>query len=250
MGKFNGVAMLVTSSGRDVNVEWALSLAAFQYPVGMSVAWFLAKGKERGPQRDALAEKALEIGAEFTMFLDDDTISPNYTIQQLHYQLCQHPDAAVCGGIYCTKATPPEPLVFKEIGAGVFWQWKLGEVFECKGLGTGSMMIRTDVLNHISKPWFVDTQTAPVGESENYNGIEMPICKRSGTDDLYFCKKVSDAGYKILAHGGVLPVHVDSEGKFYSLPLDSYPCKEYEKEIGEALKSGKTNLVFKSPSNN
>ena len=97
MGKFNGVAILITSSGRDVSMDWALSLPTFQYPVGMSVAWFLAKGLARGQQRDALAQKALDIGADYMMLLDDDTISPNYTIQQLHYRLANNPDAGVCG---------------------------------------------------------------------------------------------------------------------------------------------------------
>lgn len=244
MGNFNGVAILITSSGRSVDIDWSLSLPSFQYPIGMSVAWFLAKGQDRGPQRDALAKRAVEIGAPYMFFLDDDTICPNYTIQQLHYQLNQNDDAAVCGGIYFTKSSTPEPLVFKELEAGPYWKWKLGDVFPCKGLGTGCMMIRTECLKNIPEPWFVDTQEAPVGQTVDYNGVAIPQSKKSGTDDLFFCRKVSDAGYVILAHGGVLPVHVDQDGKQYSMPLDSYPCREWKEQIEEARAAGKSAMTF------
>lgn len=244
MGKFNGIAMLVTSSGRPVHIEWALSLPALQYPMGMSVAWFLARGKERAEQRDALASRAAEIGAEYMFFLDDDTVCPNYTLQQLHYEMAQRPDVGVIGGIYCTKAEPPEPLVFKELGGGPFYEWTLGDVFECKGIATGAMMIKTSILKNIPKPWFKDFQDAPIGKKVDYNGVVFDEYKDSGTDDLYFCRKVTEAGYKILAHGGVLPVHIDQEGKYYTLPLDSYPCKSFDKEIAQAKAEGKRNLII------
>jgi hypothetical protein len=43
------------------------------------------------------------------------------------------------------------------------------------------------------------------------------------TDDIYFCRKVREAGMRILAHGGVLPGHWDEHGNVYFLPDDSYP---------------------------
>lgn len=242
--KFNGVAVLIPSSGRGVSIEWAMSLATFQYPVGLSVAWFLCKGSQRAEQRETLMQRGLEIGAEWLMWIDDDTICPNYTIQQLHYQLNQHPDAAICGGIYCTKTSQPEPLVFAEIGGGPFYNWKLGDVFECKGLGTGCMLIRAAALRDIPQPWFQEVSAAPVGKTATYNGVEVPVTKEDGTDDLYFCRKVTEAGWKILAHGGVLPVHVGQDGKFYSLPIDSLPCRDYRAELEEAARSGKRELVF------
>ena len=245
MAKFPGIAMLVTSSGRPVCIDWALSLPALQYPMGMSVAWLKAQGLERGNQRDALAEKAIEMGAEWLFFLDDDVICPNYTIQQLHYELAQQPEVGVIGGIYCTKSPQPEPLVFKELGGGPYYGWTLGEVFEVKGIATGSMMIRASILKNIPKPWFVDHDIAPVGEIVTYNGVESPRARNASTDDLYFCRKVDEAGFKILAHGGILPVHVDEDQNFYTLPLDSYPCKNFSKEIAQAKAEGKRNLVIR-----
>lgn len=244
MAKFNGVAMLCPSSGRGVTIEWAMALATFQYPVGLSVAWFLCKGSDRAAQRETLMTRGLEIGADWLMWIDDDTISPNYTVQQLHYQLQCHPDAAICGGIYCTKAPQPEPLVFREIGGGPCYDWKLGDVFECKGLGTGCMMIRSAALKDIPQPWFQEVTAAPVGKTANYNGVQVPVNKENGTDDLYFCQKVTDAGWKIYAHGGVLPVHVDQDGKYYTLPIDSPPCSEHREALKAMAASGKSELII------
>lgn len=244
MAKFNGVAIAVTSSGRPVNIEWALSLPSLAFPVGMSAAWLLAKGSERGKQRDALAQRALDIGADYLFLIDDDTISPHTAIRDLHYELAQRPDAALIAGIYCTKEERPSPLVFESLGGGPFYNWTLGDVFECAGVGTGCMLIRTKVLNDIPKPWFVDFSEAIAGQSVEINGLTFPQAKSEGTDDLYFCKKVTEAGYKILAHGGVLPVHVDQDGKMYTLPLDSYPCKAFDAQIAQAKADGKRNLII------
>lgn len=217
-----------------------MAISSLGFPVGMNHFKFVSKptpGNEpkhlRDLQREALAEKAVKVGAEYMMWVDDDTIPPPTAIQELFFVLSQHPEAAICGGIYCTKQIPPSPIVFKELGAGPFWHWTLGEVFECKGLGTGCMMVRTSIMKDIPKPWFKDTSESYLGETENFNGVEVKITGRTGTDDTYFCKKVSDAGHIILAHGGILPVHVDynDNNKGYKLPENSYPVLSYKAQF-------------------
>src|SRR6185437_10102 len=127
MSKFNGMAVMFASSGRFVPLDFAFSLASFQYPVGMSSIYLKATGSDRGAQRQALLERAIEIGAEYAIFLDDDTVCPAATMQQLHYVLANTPNAAICGGIYCTKTPIPMPIVFQEIGGGPFYDWTLGD---------------------------------------------------------------------------------------------------------------------------
>jgi len=202
----------------------------------MSSIYLKATGSDRGAQRQALLERAIEIGAEYAIFLDDDTVCPAATMQQLHYVLANTPNAAICGGIYCTKTPIPMPIVFQEIGGGPFYDWTLGDIFECKGLGTGCMMIRTSLVKDIPKPWFYEACEAPADEMVDLPGGKVNLAKRTGTDDLYFCQKVSDAGLKIMAHGGVLPVHMDQDGKYYTLPPDCHPCKSFD-EKQAALKS-------------
>lgn len=225
-GLFIGLA----SSGRSVRMQWSLSLINLvtNLPVGCHSTWMIEAGPDRAGNRERLAEKAIEAGARYLFFLDDDTICPNTTFKLLAYELEKNPRIMVAGGIYCTKEAIPHPLVFKEIGGGPFWTWKAGEVFDCAGLGTGCMMIKTEVFKHLPKPWFFEPYDTPTNESRMIGDREVPITHRSGTDDLYFCQKVADAGFRIVAHGGVLPVHMDENGIVYALPQDSYPLQREE----------------------
>ena len=239
IAKPNGIVVLVPSNGRPVCMEWAAALASFTYPVGMNHFLYVSKtdpnaGHTRAEQREMLAEMAVKINAEYMMWIDDDTVCPAGTIQELFYILAQNPNVAIAGGIYCTKSHPAEPIVFLELGGGPHWRWTLGDIFPCAGLGTGSMMVRTSVLKELPKPWFQDTSKATLGETEVRGGETINVAGRTGTDDLYFCKKVAEAGYGIVAHGGVLPVHVDysvTPHVPYKLPKNSYPVTSYAEKL-------------------
>jgi hypothetical protein len=223
---FNGMVIGVATSGRQVDFRWALSLPSLGAPVGMSVGWIAKRGKDRAANRQFIAEKTVKAGAPYLYMMDDDTVSPNFALQYLHAEIEKDPSIMVCGGIYCTKTLPPQPIVFKKLGGGPYYRWKVGDVFECEGLGCGAMLIKTEVFKHLKKPWFLEPNICPVDKVITIAGEQSALMGESGTDDLYFCKKVSDAGFKIMAHGGVLPVHLDQEGNMYTLPLDSYPCQD------------------------
>jgi hypothetical protein len=219
------IAIGVASSGRPVDLRWSLSLPQLAPPVGMSVIWLAKKSLDRAANREIIAEAAINMKAPLLFFLDDDTICPNFTLRYLHDAIERDPSTMVCGGIYCSKTDPPAPLVFKVIGGGPFYRWKVGEVFECAGLGAGAMLIKTEVFSRLQKPWFKEPDETSADETIVLGGTSVTRARLSGTDDLYFCKKVTDAGFKIMAHGGVLPVHLDQDGKMYTLPMDSYPCQ-------------------------
>jgi len=239
-----GVCVVIPSSGRYVPIEFAMSMAMLAYPVGMNHAWQISKADPkcktmtRDIQRETLAEKALALGAEFMMCFDDDTVPPSHAIQSLWYVLSQNPKAAIAGGIYCTKSDFPEPIVYMNLGDGAFWNWTLGDVFKCAGIGTGCMMVRLSALKNIPKPWFQDS----LGNSQPYKtkigDLELNVVDDKRSDDLYFCTKVAEAGYEIIAHGGVLPLHFDQDGQSYHLPDDSYPMVSYMKKREEFVKKG------------
>src|SRR5277367_1849987 len=123
-----GVFVALASSGRTVDIRWALSLPALMsnIPVGMHSTMMIEISHDRARNREVLAEKAIEAGSRYLFMLDDDTICPNTTLKALIYEIEKDPKIMVAGGIYCTKEALPNPLVFKRIGDGSFWTWKAG----------------------------------------------------------------------------------------------------------------------------
>jgi len=228
MSTVPGLYIGIPSSGRCVDIRWALSLQglAANAPVGSFVTIQIQISTDRAANREYLAEQAIAAGARYLFMVDDDTVCPNTTLKQLTYEIEKDPKIMVAAGIYGTKEYPSMPLVFKRMGDGAFWHWKHGEVFDCEGLGTGAMLIKTEVFQHLEKPWFYEPNEAPVGESIKMGNKVVPIMHRSGTEDLYFCRKVLDAGFRIVAHGGVIGLHVGQDGTPYGLDPSAFPLRK------------------------
>jgi len=112
--------------------------------------------------------------------------------------------------------------VFERPYGGAFWRWKKGDVFEIAECATACILIRTSVFTTLPKPWFRDLNTM---EECVAAGMYAPgqFDRGSMTDDIYFCTKARAAGHKLLAHGGVLPLHWNRKGAYAELPPDSYP---------------------------
>lgn len=249
--KFKGLALGYASARPYVHIAWHCAVNSLVYPVGMNRLNIVSikdpkkKEQTRDAQRENIAEKAYDQKMEFLLCIDDDTVPPQQTITELFYQMQLHPNAAIIGGIYPTKTNPPQPIVFMEIGGGPYWGWTVGDVFQCAAIGAGCMMIRVPFLDRIPKPWFKDTAVAlaPI-DSHSENGAR--IVGSSGTDDVFFCKKATDAGFEVWAHGGVLPQHiemrVDEDGDdapiFHKLGIDTPPFQRYL-ERQAALKAQK-----------
>jgi hypothetical protein len=230
-----GLVVGMPTRGKKVGFEWALNLAVQNYPMNVHrcinvkkcVDYGAAKNRKPGEVgvdegRNMIVRNAIEMKAPYIYFWDDDVAPPPNACRLLLYDLEQDDDLWIAGGIYCSKEDPPQPLVFKGDGVGSYWKWKAGERFECTGLGTGAMMIRTEIFSKLPEPWFktLDEDMPP----EGYTMLRQ-------TDDLYFCNRVIEAGGKILADANVLCVHWDYDTdppKAYYLPLDSYPMQGAE----------------------
>ena len=210
-----GLAIAIPFSGRAVSPEFALCLSAQNFPLNMRRNLFAIKGKPVDEARNELALNAIKAQCKYTWFLDDDVAPPFHAVRSLINQLENADEKTmVCGGIYCYKYSPTEPVVFRGEGLGAFWKWKQGDVFEVTSIGTGCMLIKTEVFEKIPKPWFktVDTATWQMN------------------DDIWFCQQVREAGFKILADGNSLCTHFDWDGDAqdfvpYELSEDTYPLR-------------------------
>lgn len=211
--------------------EWAITLANLQWPTNTNVAWAPVKGMGTGEARQCISEETLKLGAPLLFCLDDDVQLPPDAPRLLMETMSQAPDdVMVVGGIYTTKRHPPEPLVYVGgNGHGPHWKWKKGDIFECSGIATGCMLIKTEVFKHLEKPWFKDIK----GETEGWEIENKAVdAMLNMTDDLYFCEKVTQAGFKILADTRVLCTHWDANtGQYFEMDPNSYPMKPKEEAV-------------------
>ena len=122
-------------------------------------------------------------------------------------------DADICGGIYpipnkplAREGSPPVWSVYHRMD-NVFAPADLPDeptLMEAGALGTGAMIIRRKVLEDESLRFAEDDQGLPClfRTPRSNSGACL------ATDDLDFCRRAVDRGYKIIAHTGVRWGHI------------------------------------------
>lgn len=132
-------------------------------------------------QRERLASEALNIGAEYALWLDSDMVFPQTTAVRL---LAHNKDVVV--GNY-VKRQPP----FKGVAYPKIWDWEnplslapQPDLVPIEGIGMGCFLMKTSILEEIDKPWFEFGWTP---ESNDWLG-----------EDMIFCQKIAEAGHEIL----------------------------------------------------
>ncbi len=223
--------------GRNPLPQWAVSFACIQPPINAITAMNITIDKVREDARHKLADDCIAAESKYMMCLDDDVTVPPFILRKLLYAFETLPDDVMAvGGIYCTKTIPPMPAVFRKIGEGPAYDWKLGEVFECEVAPLGMLLVKTKVFDYLSKPWFKDVDSIDEARILGLADESSDAMSASFTDDAYFCHKIRQAGFKVMAHGGVLGIHWHSmTGQSFILPADAPPItREMENRWGKA----------------
>ncbi len=206
-----GVLIGMTFCDRPVQPEWAVAMMQLTLSAPMNTAIGMTSTRGPGPAESMtkICEHALDLGAAYALIVHDDTAPPLNTLRRLMEALSPH-DVAVAGGIYFTKTDNPAPVVGRIRGCGPSWDWKVGDRFDCEVIGGGCMMIKTDILRLLPKPWFLirDEQIGSILEKES--------------EDVYFCRNVIEAGFRVVADGGVICTHWDAaNNRRFEMPADA-----------------------------
>lgn len=131
------------------------------------------RGYNTSENRNYIAAKAVNSGCTHLFFVDDDMILPKNTLEVL----LKH-DKDIVGAVYKTKY---------EIQADVceYFDEKREDFMKVKALGTGCLLIKTDVFKNLPQPWF------------KYEWNDNGSVKRS--HDWIFCEDALNNGYDIWA---------------------------------------------------
>jgi hypothetical protein len=136
--------------------------------------------------------KEMDPEAEWIWFIDDDhPFDANVLLDLLKN------DVDIVQPLVLTRKPPHWPYVYRYLGDGAFSNYMMDELpteglFEADAVGTGGMLIRRKVFEAVADPWFEEGKTA----------------KDAIGEDLYFCLKAREAGFKVYVDCSVRMGHM------------------------------------------
>lgn len=145
----------------EARTAFSLATAMQQVPVPMQL--FLGIGCYIHHNRDIIVGQALENDCSHLLFVDSDLMFQADAISRL---MARNVD--IVGARYNKRILPISPTVKQEISA----------IAEVPFVPSGFLMVNCNVFKTIGKPYF-------------------SFDERSDSDDLYFCNKALDAGFKV-----------------------------------------------------
>ena len=128
------------------------------------------------------------------------------------YEAMEEEKWDVLTGLYFWKGEPPTPLIWRDNHIGRMIAGKdytVGDRVWVDLTGLDFTLIRTDLLEKISDPWF---KTGPSLRAEVPEALEPYINKTSiimHTEDTWFCSKAKKFEAKMGVHTGVRVSHLD-----------------------------------------
>lgn len=130
--------------------------------------------------RNFLAAKALQNNCTHLLMIDDDMIFPDDLIDRL----LAH-DKEIVGVNYHPRMLCTLYMVglFGDEGTKTKEEDLPKELFKCRGVGFGAVLIKTKLFHEVKRPWF-DWVTYDIG-----------MVKEG--EDFYFCRQVRELGYDI-----------------------------------------------------
>lgn len=179
------IAILIPARGQ-MEVATAFDLVAMcAYTIKTSkhdIDLFTSSGTLIFDQRNNLVKTALDIKADYLLFVDADMRFPKDTLQILMAH-----DKDIIGVNATTRSEPVKPtaknMLINEDGSidwmPIYSNAKTG-IEKADGIGCGVMLIKRKVVEELEEPYFYFEQ--------------LPGNKLLG-EDIYFCVKAKDAGF-------------------------------------------------------
>lgn len=146
--------------------------------------------------RNNIALRAIEMDADYVLWLDSDMVFEPDLLERLLEDLDKY-DADMVTGVYFRRVPPFTPTLFDQLDiSGDLTKWTEfetlpDEVFEVGGCGFGCVLMKSDVLFDVQGKFM--NCFAPLGNTG---------------EDLAFCWRARQCGYKILADPKILCGHV------------------------------------------
>lgn len=182
--------LLAIPSARYIETECVTSL--FEMEKTGNIELFIPKSYSVDVGRNIIAKYAQENDFDYIMWVDSDMILPKNTL----VRLLSH-DKDIVAGVYSYKVLGNKEVVakrFQDETREEYDNLTIKEIKESSGLievdgfGFGCVLTKVSVFKEIPYPWFIYTHE--MGE------------------DIYFCRKAQNEGYKLWLDTDVICGHI------------------------------------------
>lgn len=95
--------------------------------------------------QNLIVKATLEGDFEWMFLLEDDNLLPGNAFVILN-QYLRKADVPIVSGLYFTKSTPPEPLIYRGRGNSYYGDFKMGEKVWADGVPTGCLLVHHSIL--------------------------------------------------------------------------------------------------------
>lgn len=197
--------MLGTPTLGLIRIEWHEAMAQLVIPCAWSWILCTPKGFHVDDAQNLICLSAINAGVEWLMLIEDDTAPPPGALLYFNEHMKNAQDKKtgqpVISGLYRLKGGSNEPLMYRGLGQGAYWDWKPGDQVWVRGIPTGCVLIHMDVIRYMwehSEEYTLKTTNGDVTLRrvfENprrfeYNPESGKYATISGTSDLAFCERI------------------------------------------------------------
>ena len=176
-----------------VSARFAQSLTTLK-KVGQCTVSFLM-GSLVYDSRNKLAGYAMEMEADYILWLDSDMVFQPDTLERMIQTLDEHKEIDILSGLYFRRGQPFTPVLYKKLETdaegNTVWEDYIDfpeGLFEVAGCGFGCVLMRTDCLLDIAA-------------KENGGMWFTPL--RDCGEDCAFCIRARENGYRIFCDSSI-----------------------------------------------
>ena len=187
--------------------------------------------------RNECVNEALSRGSKYVFFIDDDVFVPENTIGRM-LELTQQ-GYKLLSGLYYKKTADVEPVIFKHLGDGPYYNYPVDQLFEIEGSGAGCMWIDTEIFDKMREkgiPYFKQDWVMQMDkDSKRKKGsIQVEI-----GEDHWLYYQAKKLGYTTYCHSGLICDHYNvRDGKTYPLSDEVYRVRNIDLKNKEEKTNG------------
>jgi hypothetical protein len=177
--------------GQIIPTNWQAAHSSVGFSQAFPLGYLVADAQ------NIIVQNAIRDDYEWLLLHEDDVVLPFDAFPRLNEYMKKR-DIPVVSGLYCLKAAPTEPLVYRGRGNSCYSKFKMGDRVWCDGVPTGCLLIHCSILKLMwdeSPDYMTGSGTVVRKVFETparaiFDPERMTLQQACGTSDLYWCDRV------------------------------------------------------------